>query len=221
MVVDDCSTDATPIIAKSAGATVIKLAKNQGKGNALNAGIDAISKSDSLPEAILLLDGDLGDSAKDGELLLHALFEQKADIAIAILPSPAGSGGFGLVKRLATKAIRTAPGIGANEPGFPQAPLSGQRAIRFDALPHILPLASGFGVEVVMTIRALAAGLKIVEVQTAITHAATGRDLRGFYHRGCQYFDIRRALARLKRELKQRSPKKADGKPGEYQNRNI
>ncbi|MDR2108541.1 MAG: glycosyltransferase [Coriobacteriales bacterium] len=257
LLVDDGSTDDTATVAEAAGAVVLRLAHNSGKGAALEAGCAVLEAlgvegrgGDVGLDAVLLLDGDLGASASEAALLLEPLERNEADLAIAILPSPAKSGGFGLVKRLASRAITRAAGTaqrggsgsgteggdtegrffwGDTEGRFfcvigesitksannffnntkeqsrcvaplraaPQAPLSGQRAIRASALPALRPFAHGFGVEVAMTIRALQAGLRIIEVPTAMTHAATGRDLKGFLHRARQYRDIRRALRRL------------------------
>jgi len=111
--------------------------------------------------------------------------------AIAILPSPPGTGGFGLVKALARWGIDRLCGLRV------QAPLSGQRAIARHALGAVLPFASGFGVEVAMTVRAAWAGLAIREVPAPMSHAATCRDVAGFLHRGRQFADVARALASL------------------------
>jgi hypothetical protein len=75
-------------------------------------------------------------------------------------------------------------------------PLSGQRALRWSALPALLPFAPGFGVEVAMTMDALAAGLQVIEVEVDLRHAATGRDLAGVLHRGRQAGAIARELSR-------------------------
>ncbi|MCI0405952.1 MAG: glycosyltransferase family 2 protein [candidate division Zixibacteria bacterium] len=56
LVVDDGSTDDTSEIARKAGATVIRLEKNRGKGNALRTGFKAALESGST--AVLTLDAD-------------------------------------------------------------------------------------------------------------------------------------------------------------------
>jgi hypothetical protein len=75
-------------------------------------------------------------------------------------------------------------------------PLSGQRAVRWSVLPELIPFAPGFGVEVAMTMDALNAGLRVVEVEVDLRHAATGRDLAGILHRGRQAGAIARELGR-------------------------
>ncbi|MFM8944147.1 MAG: glycosyltransferase family 2 protein, partial [Actinomycetota bacterium] len=95
------------------------------------------------------------------------------------------------------------PGAGAPRgPGGPAmaAPLSGQRAIAVSALRHLRPFAGGFGVETAMGMDAARANLRVVEIPVAFSHRATGRDVRGFLHRGRQGLDIARAaLPRLLR----------------------
>ena len=61
----------------------------------------------------------------------------------------------------------------------------------------VRPIASGYGVEVALTIKALQAGLRVLEVPTTMTHRHTGRDVSGFLHRGRQFVDIAVTLATL------------------------
>ena len=72
-----------------------------------------------------------------------------------------------------------------------RAPLSGQRALTAYALAAVRPLAPGFGLEVGMTIDAVRAGLRVVEIPVeGLTHRPTGRGPRGFAHRARQGVDI-------------------------------
>lgn len=183
VVVNDASSDDTGPLAAAAGAQVIDLPVNRGKGNALNAGCPALGG-----ELVLLLDGDLGDSAIHAARLLEPLQQGQADLSIAVFPAVAGSGGFGLVKGLARLGIKALSGIDV------QAPLSGQRALTRSALQCVLPFASGYGVEVAMTIKAARCGLRIVEVPVPLHHRYTGRNLAGFIHRGRQFIQVARAL---------------------------
>jgi len=187
IVIDDGSQDYTAHVAEQAGAKAVRNARNVGKGGALN---EAARRSEDA-DIILLLDGDLGKSAAQAITLLEPVIANEADMTIATFPA-AGKAGFGLVKDLATKAIvRTGAGF------FPTAPLSGQRALTRECLDAILPFASGYGAEVTLTVRALRAGFRLLEVETTMTHAATGRDLSGFIHRGKQYIDVWWAIRKL------------------------
>lgn len=188
LVVDDASADDTAVRAEEAGAKVVRLLNNVGKGAALEAGAMRVENAD----VIILLDGDLGETAAQGALLLSPVLSGDADMCIATFPKPDGKAGFGLVKNLARW------GIAKMGDGFEaEAPLSGQRALTRECFSAVRPFATGYGVEVALTIRALRAGMRIAEVETTMTHAATGRDLTGFVHRGRQFVHVSLALARL------------------------
>ena len=189
LVIDDGSTDDTAEVAEAAGAAVLRLPVNGGKGVALEAGL-ALVRADA--DVLLLLDADLGETATEAGALLGPVLADRADMTVATFPRPTGKAGFGLVKGLARWGIRR---MGS---GFEAAaPLSGQRALSRRAVDAVLPFAGGFGVEVALTVRALRAGLRVAEVETAMAHAATGRDVAGFVHRGRQFLHVLRTLLRL------------------------
>lgn len=191
VVVDDGSTDATATAALDAGGdptdhrlVVVVLPRNVGKGAAVAAGIDAAPTASTY----VLIDADLGATAAVATTLLRPVLAGDADLAIGVPVTAAGSrGGFGTVKQLAAGGIRRASGFETT------APLSGQRAIRGDVL-RSLALADRFGLETAMTIDAVRAGHRVVEVPIEFEHRHTGRKLAGFAHRGRQGFDIVRAL---------------------------
>ena len=184
VVVDDGSTDATGSEASAAGATVLRSRGRNGKGGALEGALRRLEPAD----VWLLADGDLGATAAGLVRLVEVVSSGGADLAIAVLP-PARSGGFGLVKRTAAHLIRGQSGFRASEP------LSGQRALTGHALEAVRPLASGFGVETAMTIDAVRAGLRVVEIPIeGLEHRSTYRTPRGFLHRGRQGWDIAKAV---------------------------
>lgn len=185
IVVDDASSDETAELAKQAGATVISLPRNMGKGEALNQGVAKASG-----QIIALLDGDLGFSSSEARALLLPVLQNQADMTIAQFPRAKKKGGFGLVKNLARAGIQHFAGINS------QAPLSGQRVMTRQVLAMVVPFASGYGVEVALTIRVARAGFRVLEVPTQMSHAETGRDLRGFLHRGKQFVHVARVLAK-------------------------
>lgn len=189
IVIDDGSGDGTAQRAADAGAEVIALSDNRGKGAALDAGYAKVADA---ADILLLLDGDLGESADQAQALLEPILAEAADMTIATFPRPTGKAGFGLVMGLARLGIHTLGGdFDAN------APLSGQRALTAQAARVCAPFAFGYGVEVALTVRALRAGLTIREIPTTMTHAATGRDVSGFLHRGRQFVHVAGALIRL------------------------
>lgn len=195
VVINDGSIDHTTGAAREAGAIVINLPHNMGKGAALNVGWKEVGA-----DVYLLLDGDLGDSAVWAERLLAPVLAGQADMTIGRFGPQQGRGsgkmGFGFVRTFATWAIKRYSGKTID------APLSGQRAIRAEVLKDIGGFAQGFGVEIALTIKAIWAGYQLMEVDVPMQHRPTGRGFRGFLHRGRQLVDIIRTLRRC---LKERS----------------
>jgi hypothetical protein len=112
----------------------------------------------------------------------------EADLAIAAFARREG-GGFGIALGFARRAIRALSGLDM------AAPISGQRALRGDVLPVVVPFAHGFGMEIGMTVDAARAGYRVIEVELDLGHRATGRTLRGFAHRARQLVDFARVFA--------------------------
>lgn len=193
IVVDDASSDATAAVAESAGAhVVIRLETNEGKGGALNRGFECADG-----EIILMLDADLGASASQGWRLLQPVLDGEADMTIGRFDRSAAeaagnlaprSRGFGNVVRIARAGIKFITGEHIT------APLSGQRAFKREIIERSGGFGSGFGVEVGLTIDALRMGYRILEVPVDMAHRASGRDIRGFLHRGRQMLDVLRML---------------------------
>lgn len=185
VVVDDASADGTASAALVAGASVLRASRRRGKGRAIEEALDRLDPAD----VWLFADADLAATAGLLAPLVDAVREGRADVAIASFPALAG-GGFGLVKRTAGGAIEALSGFEAGEP------LSGQRALSAAALAAVRPLAPGFGMEVAITIDAVRAGLRVVEIPIdGLSHRPTGRGARGFAHRARQGVDILAAAA--------------------------
>jgi glycosyltransferase involved in cell wall biosynthesis len=203
-VADDGSTDATAEIARGAGARVVGGGRAVGKGAAVTRAAraalsDAEARShEAAPTArhpnskavFVLCDGDLGDSAGALAALADAVVRGDADVAVAVFAKRVG-GGVGLALGFARWAIRRRCGLQT------RAPISGQRALSEQALLDVLPLADGFGMEIGMTVDAVRAGHRIVELDLDLAHRATGRTPAGFAHRARQLIDfVRVYLAR-------------------------
>jgi glycosyltransferase involved in cell wall biosynthesis len=201
LVADDGSRDATAHAALQAGAELVRSFPARGKGGAATAAAEramaaALTPSDDTSRerpatpVVLLCDGDLGESAAQLSALVDAVRDGSADLAVAAFAQRVG-GGFGLALGFAHWAIQALTGLDL------QAPISGQRALRGDLLPVIVPFAHGFGMEIGMTVDAARAGYRIAEIELDLGHRATVRDLRGFLHRARQLRDfVRVYLAR-------------------------
>jgi glycosyltransferase involved in cell wall biosynthesis len=196
-VADDGSSDATAEIARRAGARVVRGERAIGKGGAVSAAARAAlanpagaAQADRDPAVFVLCDGDLADSASELGPLAAAVAGGQADLAVAAFSRRVG-GGLGLALGFARWAIRRRCGFRA------RAPLSGQRALSGQALGEVLPLARGYGMEVGMTIDAVRAGRRVIELELDLSHRASGRTPRGFLHRARQLADVVRVyLAR-------------------------
>ena len=180
-VADDGSRDDTAARAVQAGAEVVSSGKLIGKGGAATLGARAALLTE--PELVLLCDGDLAGSAAALGVLLEAVERGEGDVAVARFARKVG-GGFGFAVGFARWAINNLVGLEF------AAPISGQRAIRADALAQVLPFAPRFGMEIGMTVDATRAGFSVVEVEVDLEHRATGRSWRGFTHRFRQLLDF-------------------------------
>ena len=80
IVVDDGSTDLTAELAARAGAQVVRLPENQGKGAALNAGVEKALEYD--PDAVVLIDADGQHLPGELPVLLAPVLEGRADVVV-------------------------------------------------------------------------------------------------------------------------------------------
>ncbi|MFL5816051.1 MAG: glycosyltransferase family 2 protein [Conexibacter sp.] len=186
LVADDGSTDGSADVAAQHGAEVVRSARNIGKGGAATLAAQRLLPLAEGPEprpVILLCDGDLATSADQLARLVEEVREGRADLAVAAFAKRVG-GGFGWALGFARWAIRKRCGYEAS------APISGQRALRAEVLPAVVPFAPRFGMEIGMTIDAVRAGFRVSEVELPLAHRATGKTLRGFLHRGQQLADF-------------------------------
>jgi glycosyltransferase involved in cell wall biosynthesis len=185
LVADDASTDDTAARAQAAGAEVVTAPRNIGKGGANTLAARRVLSLALMPQppVFVLCDADLGDTARQLPALVAAVRRGECDLAIGAFAKRVG-GGFGFAVGYARAAIRRLTGLELD------APISGQRAMRGDVLPVVVPFAPRFGMETGMTIDAARAGFRIGEVELDLAHRATGRDWRGFVHRARQLKDF-------------------------------
>lgn len=217
VVVDDGSGDDTAGEAAAAGAYVVRHARNRGKGAAVAAGAEAVRLIESgtavagvgssaevtatgrVPRHLLLLDADLGDSAAAAGPLTEPVLAGTADMTIAVIALLGG--GFGFVTATAGAGIERATGW------RPAQPLNGQRCLTRAAFTAALPLAAGWGLETGMTIDLIRKGMRVTEVEVALSHRATGKDWRSQLHRLQQLVGVIRALASRDPALRRLRPR--------------
>jgi glycosyltransferase involved in cell wall biosynthesis len=192
-VADDASSDGTAEVAMAAGAQVVSRGRPHGKGANVTAAAEAALSAEPSPLAVLLCDGDLGDSAARLAALVEAVERSECDLAVAAFSRRVG-GGFGLALGFARRAIRRLCSLETS------APISGQRALRVEVLRATLPFARGYGMEIGMTVDAVRAGYRLREYELDLSHRATGRSPAGFAHRARQLLDFSRVyLSRRRR----------------------
>jgi len=186
VVVDDGSVDDTAVLAERAGARVIRVEHNTGKGGAVGAGLRHVTG-----DVVLLLDADLGDTAAEAARLLPPLFAGEADVTIASFPPAGKAGGFGIASFVARAGIHLLTGFDI------KSPLSGQRAAWRPVFERIgYDFCPGYGLEVGMTVDMIRAGFRLLEVPVKMSHNQMGRTAAGFAHRSKQLSHILAALAR-------------------------
>jgi glycosyltransferase involved in cell wall biosynthesis len=157
VVVDDGSGDRTAAVARAAGAEVVSLSPNRGKGGALRAGLERAR--DLGAEVVVTLDA-------DGEHDPHELPKFLAAVARADVVLGARrvyrSGTRWALNVLALFWFRV---LDANI----RDTICGYRAFRAPVLPSLLAKAGGFGYEQEVILLAVAAGLRIatVDITTA------------------------------------------------------
>src|SRR5688500_14169702 len=96
LVADDGSTDGTGHVALQAGAELVSSPRTVGKGGATTLAAERVMARALEPDApaIVLCDGDLGESARELPALVEALDGGGLDLAIARFRVKVG-GGFG------------------------------------------------------------------------------------------------------------------------------
>jgi hypothetical protein len=169
---------------------VLTAPRRQGKGGTVALAARRVldeRRGDREPDrlVVLLCDADLGASASELTVLVSAVRDGAADLAVARFASSTG-GGFGLALGFARWGIARRCGLST------EAPISGQRALSAATLRDVLPFAGGYGMEMGMTIDAVRAGRRVSEIELELSHRVTGRTAAGFAHRARQLADFLR-----------------------------
>jgi len=157
IVVDDGSTDDTYEAATRSGARVVRLDPNQGKGAALQRGIEVAGGA-----ILVFIDGDGQDDPSEIPVLVGA-FEPDVDLVL-------GSrflGDFrpGAITRMNLAGTRFITFLVNRMFGCQVTdPLAGFRAVRASILERVDLKAQGYDIEVDLLLRVLRAGGRVVEV---------------------------------------------------------
>ncbi len=177
VVVDDGSSDDTSLVARMAGATVIRQPINQGKGAALNIGF---KKARELkPDVIVMIDADGQHLPEQLSNVVRPILEDEADIVVGSryiqktsqvpLARVIGHWAFNLITQAAS-------GVKATDSQ------SGYRAFSPKAFAHLNFGSSGFSVESEMQFLAHQYGLRLAEVPITIRY--TDKPKRSVFTQG-------------------------------------
>lgn len=176
LVADDGSTDATAQVAEAAGAKVVRLPHNRGKGGAVAYGLQYVETP-----LVMLLDADLtGLTPQHLEALLAPVRDGQADMSIGIFK------GGRLQTDLAQKITPY---------------LSGQRAVRTQMLREVQGLEEArYGIEMVLTRHAAERKWRVKYVPLVGMAQVMKEEKRGFWagvaHRLQMYREILRSWRR-------------------------
>lgn len=177
LVIDDGSSDDTEAKAAAAGARVIRLVPNQGKGAALRRGLEEALAAGA--EAVVTLDADGEHHPEDIPALVAAL--DTADVVLGTR-EVFRSGARRVVNAFALFWFRLLdPTIRDTICGF--------RAFRASALPVVQNDAGGFAYEHEVILRAVEGGLKLASVPVQVTSREGSHVTRREMVRANNHFD--------------------------------
>lgn len=169
VVADNGSTDGTAAVARRAGAEVVWVPR-RGYGSAVLAGIAHLRASP--PEVLVIVDADAADPVDRWPLLVDPIALGVADLVSSDRTALAEPGALTFTQRfgnaLATRLIAAAT-------GHQYADMGPFRAIRWSALERLGMSDPTWGWNVEMQVKAVRAGLRVVEIELPYRRRERGR----------------------------------------------
>ncbi|MDX1566698.1 MAG: glycosyltransferase family 2 protein [Longimicrobiales bacterium] len=162
LVVDNGSSDRTPEVARTLGATVLE-EKERGYGAACLTGIRHLASLDPTPDVLAFVDADASLEAAHLPDLLRPILEDRADLVLGVRSGTAGrSGNVHTHARLGNRLVLGLTHLlfGADFRDLPPF-----RAIRFSELLDLEMDDRNWGWTLQMQIRAVERGLRILEIE--------------------------------------------------------
>ncbi|MDD4737002.1 MAG: glycosyltransferase family 2 protein [Kiritimatiellae bacterium] len=159
LVVDDGSKDATAQVARDAGATVISLPENQGKGAALNVGYQAAR--DQKAEFLIAMDADGQHDPEEIPKFIEAY--RRTGIPVLIGNRMADVHGMPLVRKLTNRFMSwmLSRSMGQYVPDTQ----CGYRLFRCDVIPFVSSKSQRFAAESEVLLRVAERGIRIDAVR--------------------------------------------------------
>jgi len=161
IVVNNGSSDATAVMARAAGATVIE-EPQRGYGSACKRGITYLERRQEKPDIVVFMDGDYADHPEEMPLLVRPIIEEGFDLVIgARSPAKAEKGAMPLQQALGNQLIAA---LIRHLYGVKCTDLGPFRAIRYDRLLGLQMSDPTYAWPVEMQLKAVRQGLKLGEV---------------------------------------------------------
>jgi glycosyltransferase involved in cell wall biosynthesis len=170
IVVDDGSQDSTGQIAKLAGAQIIHHTQNQGKGAALETGLQAAEDAD----IVVTLDSDGQHHPQEIPQILEPIVQGRADFVNGsryLTPKNSNRKKFGetpFYRRVGQNVLDSATNLNSKLKVTDSQ--SGFRAFKGNTLDKFSFHSNGYSIESEMLIEAAHAGLKIEEVPIKVSY---------------------------------------------------
>ena len=164
MVIDDGSTDQTAEIAERAGAEVIKLPENMGKGSAIKTGFLAVKDAD----IIVTIDADGQHSPQEIPKLIKPITDGNADMVNGSRYLGKKKNGTPSYRRFGQTVLDRATNFNAGIKITDSQ--SGFRAFAAYTLPVFHFKQKGFSIESEMLMDAAASGTRIMEVEIGVKY---------------------------------------------------
>lgn len=165
VVVDDGSDDRTALVARDAGAEVVRLETNSGKGAALWAGFRVARERG---DVVVTLDGDGQHDPAQLERLCRPILDGKADMVIGSRFMKESRNGAGKLRRGAQRVLSGISGTAGRVRTTDSE--SGFRAFSTSLLDRMRVSEAGFGVEWAMLQEAGRLGARIEEVPIHVAY---------------------------------------------------
>ena len=167
LVCDDGSTDMTPVIAQSVGASVVTHQKNQGKGQAFKTLFEEVLKLN--PDVVVTIDADGQHDPSQIPMLTKPIEARKSDLVVGSRYVEGGKMDAPLHRRFGLWVVnflyRKATGVKLNDTQ------SGFRAYSLEAFKCLAQCdAEGYGIDGEQLMFAKRNGLKMEEVPISVKY---------------------------------------------------
>ena len=172
LVVDDGSRDGTGEAAAAAGAEVLRLDENLGKGTAVRAGLSRVLASDATH--VLFMDGDLQHRPEDIPVLLHEAAESGAAMVVGerVFRRAETPGSRYWANVIGSWALATLMGVDLKDTQ------SGFRLVRTDVLRTLSLEATGYEFETELVVKLARRGMRIAGVPIAAVYGGQKSKIR-------------------------------------------